>query len=148
MQKSYSQIRQNKDFISSSLSGKNMITICNIWATFAWKWGVTSQRVRIKVWQILFNPHYFWSTSCKKIMITTFWSFPATDYKGHFRKFLTWILKFGFFSRYHAYIFEDKVKLPDAEFNAESTDTHFQPQKWKRKKLVCPFLIALFHFET
>ena len=35
-----------------------------------------------------------------------------------------------------------------AEFNAESIGNNLQSQKWKRKKLVYPFLIALFHFET
>ena len=44
-----------------------MIIICNIWAIFARKQGgITSQRVRIKIWQILFHPHYSWSTSYKK----------------------------------------------------------------------------------
>ena len=60
VQKNFSQICQNKGFISPLLSEKNMITICNIWAIIARKQGgITSQRVRIKIWQILFNPHYF-----------------------------------------------------------------------------------------
>ena len=41
-----------------------------------------------------------------------------------------------------------QVKLPDAEFNVELIGTNFKSQKWKTKKLVCPFLIALFYFET
>ena len=42
----------------------------------------------------------------KKLLIPTFSSYVATDHKGHFRKVLTWILKFGYFSWYHSYIFE------------------------------------------
>ena len=38
--------------------------------------------------------------------------------------------------------------MPDAEYNAELIGTNFKSQKWKTKKLVCPFLIAHFHFET
>ena len=34
------------------------------------------------------------------------------------------------------------------EFNAESIGTNFKSQKWKTRKLVCHFLIALFHFKT
>ena len=37
---------------------------------------------------------------------------------------------------------------PDAEFNAELIGTNFRSQKLKTKKLVCPFLVILFHFET
>ena len=40
------------------------------------------------------------------------------------------------------------VKEPDAEINAESIGTNFKSWKWKSKKLVCPFLIALFYIET
>ena len=40
------------------------------------------------------------------------------------------------------------VKLPDAEFNAESIGANFKSQKWKTKKAACPFPIALFNFET
>ena len=40
------------------------------------------------------------------------------------------------------------VRWSDAEFIAELIGTYFKPKKWKSKKLVCPFLIALFHFET
>ena len=59
------------------------------------------------------------------------------------------IFKIGWFSWYHSYVFfKTYVKLTDAEFNAESIGTSFKSQKWKIKKLVCSFLIALFHFET
>ena len=33
-------------------------------------------------------------------------------------------------------------------FSAESTGTNSKSQKWKTKKFACPFLIALFYFET
>ena len=84
-------------------------TICNIWTIFAWKQeGVTSQRIGIKIWQILFHSTLFLVNALlKKKLITTFSSFAATDHKGHFRKVLTRILKFGCFSCYHAYIFEN-----------------------------------------
>ena len=98
MRKNFSQICQSQGFISSPLSGKNMITFHNIWAIFDRKQGgVTSQRVRIKIWKILFDPHNSWSTSCKTNLIPTFSSFAATDHKGHFRKILNGIFKFGYF---------------------------------------------------
>ena len=40
------------------------------------------------------------------------------------------------------------VKLPDAEFNAESIGANLKSQKWKTKKAACLFPIALFNFET
>ena len=46
----------------------------------------------------------------KKIVTPKFSSFAAKDHKGHFRKILTQIFKFGYFSWYHAYSFE-KNKL-------------------------------------
>ena len=43
------------------LFGKNTFTFCNIWANFAGKQDrVTSQRVRIKIWQNLFHPPDSW----------------------------------------------------------------------------------------
>ena len=51
------------------------------------KGGVISQRGRIKIWQILFHPYDFWSTSCKKILVQIFSSFVAIDHKGHLEKF-------------------------------------------------------------
>ena len=62
----------------------------------------------------------------KKILIPTFSSFAATDHKGHFRRILTRIFKFGRFSWYHTYIFE-KCKL-DFLIDAESNGTHFKSQ--------------------
>ena len=44
----------------------------------------------------------FLSTSCKKHFVRTFPSFAAIDHKGYFRKILTQIFKFGYFSWYHA----------------------------------------------
>ena len=46
------------------------------------------------------------------------------------------------------YFWKKWVRFPDSEFNAESICTNLKSQKWKNKKLVCPFLIALFHHET
>ena len=101
------QICQNQGFISSPFSEKNTIIFCNIWAIFVTKQGgVSSQRARIKTWQILFHSHDSLSTSCKKILVPAFSSFVAIDHKGHFRKILTWIFKFGCFSWYHANILE------------------------------------------
>ena len=94
------QIYQNQGFISSPFFGKNTITFCNMWAIFARKQGgVTSQKVRIKIWEILFYPHDFWWIS--------FSSFEAKDHKGHFRKILIQIFKFGCFSSYHVYTFQE-----------------------------------------
>ena len=95
-------ICQNEVFISSPFSEENTITFA-IFGIFlrGKRVGVTSQRSRIKVWQILFYPHDSWSTSCKKVLDQIFPSFAATDHKGHFR---TWIFKFGRFSWYHFYI--------------------------------------------
>ena len=128
-----------------------MIIICNIWAIFARKQGgITSQRVRIKIWQILFHPHYSWSTSCKKNLIPTFSNFVATNHKVHFRKVLTQILKFRCFSWYHAYIFvNNKSNIPMQNLMLNRLAPISNPKNEKAKSsLVCPFLIALFHFET
>ena len=85
--KNFSQIRQNKGFISSSLPGKNMITICNIWAIFARRQkGVTSQRIRIKIWQILFHPHYSWSISCIKNFDSVIFQFCGCKSQRAFQK--------------------------------------------------------------
>ena len=72
---------------------------CNIWAIFSRNRGrgVTSQRVRIKIWEILFHPHDSWSSSCKKNLIPTFSSFATTDHKGHFRKWYPGFLSLAAF---------------------------------------------------
>ena len=99
------QICQSEVFISSSFSRKNTITFCNIWDIFTRKQdGVTSQRSRIKILQMIFHPHDSWSSSCKKNLVQIFSSFAALDHKGRFRKILTRIFKFGWFSWYHTYI--------------------------------------------
>ena len=53
-------------------------------------------------------------------------------------------------SCYYAYTLKKQKmsQVLDTEFNAESFGTSFKSQKWKSKKLVCPFLVALFHSET
>ena len=81
---SYPNISKSKLYLPS-LSGKNIVTFCNIWATFSRKQGmVTSQtgvqgvgEARTKTWQILLYPHNSWSTSCKKSLVPTFSSFVA-----------------------------------------------------------------------
>ena len=68
---------------------------------------------QVKELESKFGKSYFIHTNqltVKKILIPTFSSFGATDHKGHFKKMLTRIFKFGCFSWYHAYIFE-KNKL-------------------------------------
>ena len=100
------QICHNEVFIYSPLSEKNTIAFCNIWDIFTRKQGgVTSQRVRIKIWQILFHPYDSWSTFCK-VFDPNIFQFCWIDWN------------------------------------------QFQISKMKNKKLVCPFLIVLFHFET
>ena len=92
--------------ISSHLSRKNTITLCTIWTIFGKKQGgVTNQTIKIIIWLVLFHPNDSWSTSCKK-----FW-FHHIRHKGHFRKILTQIFKFGFFYWYHAYVFEKNCKI-------------------------------------
>ena len=78
---------KNKGLISSSLSGKNMITICNIWAIFARKQGgVTSQRVRIKIWQILFHPHFLVNFLLKKKIDSDIFYFCGYKSQSTFQK--------------------------------------------------------------
>ena len=51
--------------------------------------------------------------SVKNNLILTFSIFAATNHKVHFRKVLTWILRFGCFSWCHTYIFENNTfKFP------------------------------------
>ena len=142
------QICENQGSISSPLFGKNAITLCNIWAIFARKEGeVTSQKVRIKIWQILFYAHDSWSTFCKKKLVPTFSSFVAIDHKGHFRKILTRIFKFRCFSWFHTPIFEKNeldLLMQNLMLNQLTPISNSKNEKYK--KLVCPFLIALFLF--
>ena len=39
------------------------------------------------------------------------------------------------------------VRFSDAEFNSKPIGINFKFQKWKRKKLICYFLLASFYFE-
>ena len=76
-------------------------------------------------------------------------NFAATGHKGRFRKILTYIFRFGCFSWYHPHIFEKN----DLDFLLQNIILNWnapflRSQKSKPKKLVCPFLLALFHFET
>ena len=49
-----------------SLFRKNTITFCTIWVIFGRKQGsVASQRARMKIWHILFQPHTSWSVFFK-----------------------------------------------------------------------------------
>ena len=67
------QIFQIQSSISSTLSEEDAISFCTTWTIFGRKQGkVTSQKVRIKIWQILFHPDNSWSTSCKKIWVPHF----------------------------------------------------------------------------
>ena len=77
-------------------------------------------------------------------MVPTFSSFEATDHKEHFRKILAGFSSLAAFLGTTSKFF----RLPNAQCNAESIGTNFKSKKGKSKKLVCPFLIALFHFGT
>ena len=71
------------------------------------------------------------------------------DHKGHFRKNLTWIFKFSSFSWYHGYISEQNEfddLMQDLMLNRLASIPN--PPSKKKKKLACPILVALFHFET
>ena len=74
-------------------------------------------------------------------------NFAAIDLKGHFRKNLTWIFKFGWFSWYHFYVYQ-KVKLNYLMQNSMVTvfaiGTNFKSQKNEKPKSS----YALFHIET
>ena len=107
MQKDFSQICQNKGFISS-LSGKNMTTIFNFGLFLLGN----REESHVKVLESKFGKSYFihaipGQCPVKKLLIPTFSTFAAIDHKWHFIKALTRILKFGCFSWYHAYILEN-----------------------------------------
>ena len=139
-----------RPYLLSLFSGKNTITFCNIWDILARKkGGVTSQRGRIKIWQIPFHPHYSWWNFCKKKFgsnVSQFCGYRShrtfqRNFNPHFQIWLVFLVPF-------LHVLRTSVNLADAEFNAESIGTIFESQKWKSKKLLCPFLIALFYFET
>ena len=69
----YWNMSEWKLYISSPLSGKNTNTFCTIWAILGRKQGgVTIQKVTIKIWHNLYNPHDSWSTSCKNFWLQHF----------------------------------------------------------------------------
>ena len=78
-------------------------------------------------------------------MVPTFFSFAVIDNKGNFRKNSTGLA--AFLGTMLTFL-KKMSSLPNTEFNAESIGTSFTSQKWRSKKLVSTFLIALFHFET
>ena len=99
-----------------------------------------------------FDKYYFIHTinghlPVQKIWFKYFPVFAAINHKGHFRKVLTGIFKFGWFSWYNSYIFK-KVKLNYLIQNWWFNWHQFQIPPKKTKKLVCTFIIALFRFET
>ena len=130
---------QNQGFISSSFSGKNTITFCNIWAILPRRRAgpqVKGLENLSLTKPILFTQ--FLSTSYKKYLVPTFFSFAAVDHKVHFRKFLTRIFRFDYFSWYHTYIFLKKwfrFPWPYTEFNAELISINSNPKIEKRKSL-------------
>ena len=110
------------------------------------KGGITSQT---EIWQILFHPHDSWWTSCEKKICSNIFQFCGYRSQRTFQKnfnpdFQIWLL----FLVPFLHVFKIYVTWPEAEFKSESIGTSFKSQKWKTKKLVCPFLIVLFYFET
>ena len=96
-----------------------------------------------------FDKYYFIHTinghlPVQKIWFKYFPVFAAINHKGHFRKVLTGIFKFGWFSWYNSYIFK-KVKLNYLIQNWWFNWHQFQIPPKKTKKLVCTFIIALFN---
>ena len=75
-------------------------------------------------------------------MVWKFSSFAAIDSKGHFRKKLTGFSNLAAFLVAMPTFLKKLSWVPNTEFNAESVGTSFKSQKWKSKKLVCPFLVA------
>ena len=81
-----------------------------------------------------FNAAYFTEIVVDQLNPRKFW----------FQHFAVWLL----FWRPRPNLWKKMVMVPDAEFNPEWIGTNLKSQKWKTKKLVCPFLLAPFHFET
>ena len=61
-----------------------------------------------------------------------------------FQKSFTGIFNFGYFSWYHAYIFEKKVRYAEVEFNAQLIGNNFRSQKIKNQK--APMLFPNWRF--
>ena len=126
-----------------------------IWLLFA-VFGIffPENRARSKVKEVgsKFDKYYFIHTIPGQLPVKNFGSnvFQFCDYLSQ-RKFLknfnpdwqTWLV----FLTPFLYLLRTYIEEADAEFNVESIGTNFKSQKWKIKKLVCLFLIALFKFK-
>ena len=111
-------------------------------------------RSQVKRLELKFDKSYFMHTipgqlSVKKKLVPTFSTFAAIDHKGHFRKILTRIFKFRCFSWFHTPIFEkNELDLLMQNLMLNQLTPISNSKNEKSKKLVCPFLIALFYFEA
>ena len=97
------QILQNDVLISSPLSGKIRLLFAIFGIFLPGKRAVSQVKRK-------FDKYYFIHTipgqlPVKKNFVQIFSSFAVIDHKGHFRKILTRIFKFGWFSWYHSYMF-------------------------------------------
>ena len=95
-------------------SGKIRLFFDLFWLIFVKKRGVVTRwRIGIKIWSILLQSHNSWACFCVKSFVPALPSFAATTTKGRFFLIPTHFFKFGCFSRYHAYIFDNnKFGLP------------------------------------
>ena len=89
-----------------SLFREKLVTFCTIWAIFGRKRQLHKSKGQNQNLIYPFTPARFLVNFLQKSLIRAFSSFLAIGHKWHFRKILTWIFKFGFFSWYHACIFE------------------------------------------
>ena len=144
-----------------SPSRENTIVFCIIYAILGRKHGgVTSQRVRIKIWHILFHLHSSWSNSCKQKFASN--TFEFCGYRSQR------IFRFGWFHPRpqlkifqncsgdevgllflvpHLHFWNKWVRNPDKKFNAEPIGTNFKSQNEKPKSS-CAFSNFFFYFET
>ena len=84
-------------------------------------------------------------------MVPTFSSFAAIDNKGHFRKNLTGFSSLAVFLVAMPTFLKKWVRylIQNLMLNRLAPVSNPKNEKVKRSKtLVCPFLVALFHFET
>ena len=103
-----------------SLFREKLVTFCTIWAIFGRKRQAHKSKGRNQNLIYPFTPARFLVNFLQRSLIRAFSSFVAIGHKGHFRKMLTWIFKFGFFSWYHACIFEKN----NLAFNVASISTN------------------------
>ena len=107
------------------------------------KGGVKGYKIRIKVWHNLYRIQQLRSTESTKILVPQLSNFAAIGAKQRFKK----KSEFGYFSRCHAHFFE-KNKFHFLMQNLiVNRLTPFKIKK-NNKKLVCHFVLAIFHFET